>query len=166
MISKSHISSKATTTYARPIPTASASRPKTSGRIKMAVPDARVARALAWMVCVPAEAMANDRVNGYMLATPRPVRNNPTRVGMAEGLFQNTKKPNPASRIKAVTRRPVEKYCTNLLPAQRPMIIAARKRLTARTASVRASLMTVSRKSALHEIIQNSTATARTMAIQ
>ena len=49
------------------MPTASAKRPKAKGRAKIAVPDAKVARALAWTVFPSAAPIASERIRGIDL---------------------------------------------------------------------------------------------------
>jgi len=62
----------------------SASQPSTSGATPIAVAEASVARALAVALTPAAVPIANDRVRGYRLAIPSPVRKRPTtRSGVA-----------------------------------------------------------------------------------
>ena len=108
MIRKTLTSKTRTTAYAERMPTASASPPNARGKARIAVPDASVARAPAWTVFPFDALIASERIKGYRLATPKPVRKSPLRPMMVLSVLQKSRKPIPATTMETVTTARVE----------------------------------------------------------
>jgi len=71
----------------------------------MAAPEASVARPLASTVFSFADAIASERIRGYRLATPSPVRNSAPSPTRGLRLCQKARNAAPATRMVAKTSR-------------------------------------------------------------
>ena len=90
------------------MPNASAKRPKTNGRAKIAAPEAKVARAPARTVFPFAVLIDRERIKGYRFATPSPVRNRPLNPIKVFSVLQKSRNPTPARIMETVTTARVE----------------------------------------------------------